>query len=40
VRGQNILDTCYQYHVKDDKNARILNVKIYDKLLDLIARED
>ena len=40
VRGQNILDTCYQYHVQNSRNKRILNVKFYDKIMDLISRED
>ena len=40
VRGHNILDTCYQYHVKNDRNVRILNVKIYDKMIDMLSRED
>ena len=40
VRGQNILDTCYQYHVQNSRNKRILNIKFYDKIMDLISRED
>lgn len=40
ARGQNILDTCYQYHVQNSRNKRVLNVKFYDKFMDLISRED
>lgn len=39
VRGDNNLDTCYQYAVKGDEGTKLLVVKIYDKLLDLLARE-
>ena len=39
VRGENNLDTCYQYAVKDANKNKILNVKIYDKMLDLVARD-
>ena len=40
VRGQNILDTCYQYFVNNQRRKRILCVKIYDKMMDLLSRED
>ena len=40
VRGQNILDTCYQYCVQNERRKRILNVKFYDEMMDLISRED
>ena len=39
VRGDNILDFCYQYAVKDANKRKILNIKIYDKMIDLVARE-
>ena len=37
--GDNILDTCLQYCVMGDKGSKLLNVKFYDKILDLISRE-
>ena len=40
VRGQNILDTCYQYHVLNSRSKKVLNIKFYDKMMDLISRED
>lgn len=39
IRGNNNLDTCYQYAVVDEKNDKLLNVKVYDKFLDLIGRD-
>ena len=39
VKGQNNLDTCYQYEIKDSNKNKILNVKVYDKMIDLVARE-
>ena len=39
VKGQNNLDTCYQYVVKDAYESKLLNVKIYDKMIDLVARD-
>ena len=39
ICGSNHLDTCHQFVVRDEGGTRILNVKIYDKLLDLVARD-
>ena len=35
----NRLDSCYQYHVKEEHGLQLLKVKIYDKVLDLIGRD-
>ena len=37
--GSNNLDTCLQYEVVNNAGEKILNVKFYDKVLDLIARD-
>lgn len=39
VKGDNFLPTCFQYAVKDADGDRLLNVKVYDKILDLCSRE-
>ena len=39
LKGQNNLDTCFQYVVKHATGKQLLNVKIYDKVIDLFARE-
>jgi len=39
IRGDNNLDTCYQYAVVDGQADKLLNVKMYDKTLDLIGRD-
>ena len=39
TRGDNNLSSCYQYAVKDCEGDRLLTVKIYDKMMDLIGRE-
>ena len=39
VKGDNNLDTCYQYVVNDKDNDGILKIKYYDKVVDLVARE-
>ena len=38
-RGDNIRSTCYQYAVSDRAGCKLLVVKFYDKMLDLIGRE-
>ena len=38
-RGDNNLDTCFQYVASDKETKKLLFVKAYDKLIDLIARE-
>ena len=38
-RGDNILDTCFQYAIKDSDGDKLLVIKFYDKMLDLISRE-
>ena len=37
--GVNILDTCWQYEVWNKDEERLLNIKIYDKFIDLVARD-
>lgn len=37
--GDNRLDTCFQYQIKDVSGGKLLNIKIYDKFLDLIGRD-
>ena len=39
IRGGNNLDTCYQYTVLGEENDKLLNIKMYDKTLDLIGRD-
>ena len=39
VRGENNLDTCYQYAVLDGDKETLLKVKVYDKTLDMIGRD-
>ena len=39
VSGSNLLDSCFQYEVKDNKGVKLLNIKAYDKILDLVGRE-
>ena len=38
-RGDNILDSCFQYAVVDEERNKLLNIKMYDKMLDLLSRE-
>ena len=37
--GDNNLDTCLQFKVKDKNKDHFLTVKAYDKMVDLIARD-
>ena len=37
--GENNLDSCKQFQIKDGEHCKIMIVKFYDKLLDLVARE-
>ena len=39
INGDNNLNSCYQYVVKDSDNEKLLTIKIYDKILDLIGRD-
>ena len=39
IRGDNNLDTCYQYAVVDKEKDKLLNIKVYEKTLDLISRD-
>ena len=39
VPGDNNLETCYQYSVVNEQNYKLLNVKFYDKILDMIGRD-
>ena len=38
-RGDNILASCFQYAVHDGDDLKLLQVKIYDKLMDLVGRD-
>ena len=38
-RGDNNLATCYQYAVQDGDRCKVLNIKFYEKIIDLISRE-
>ena len=38
-RGDNIRSTCYQYAVFGGAGCKLLVVKFYDKILELIGRE-
>ena len=39
LSGSNTIASCYQFVVKDLKGAKILTIKLYDKVLDLVGRE-
>ena len=39
IRGNKPLTTCYQYEVKYNHGVKLMAVKIYDKVLDMIGRE-
>jgi hypothetical protein len=39
TKGNNNLDTCFQYRAKDNLGFNVMNVKFYDKVIDLISRE-
>ena len=39
VRGDNNLSTCYQYTVTGAAGCKVLGIKFYDKMMDLIGRE-
>ena len=38
-KGDNNLATCLQYAVLDANDLKILQVKIYDKIMDLVGRD-
>ena len=38
-RGDNILPTCFQYAIKNDEGLKLMTVKIYDKVMDLVSRD-
>ena len=39
TRGSNLLNSCFQYEVRDTLGKKLLNIKVYDKILDLVGRE-
>ena len=39
TRGENCLDTCFQYHVKGASGGVLLNIKVYEKILDLCGKD-
>jgi hypothetical protein len=38
-KGENNLTSCYQYTVDDMSGIKVMNIKFYDKFMDLIGRE-
>ena len=38
-KGSNNLNSCLQFEVKEQDGERLLNIKAYDKFLDLVGRE-
>ena len=38
IHGSNNLATCYQFEVINKEGEKILNIKVYDKILDLVGR--
>lgn len=38
-KGSNLLESCFQYEVREKLGAKLLNIKAYDKILDLVGRE-
>ena len=39
LRGDNILNSCFQYRIKDSDGTNLFVLKFYDKILDLLGRE-
>ena len=39
TKGDNSLNSCCQYAVADAEKTKLLNVKVYDKILDMLGRE-
>lgn len=39
-RGDNIMDSCFQYAIIDEERHKLLNVKVYDKFCDMLSREN
>ena len=39
VSGGNRLETCFQYAVKNEEGEKLLNIKVYDKLLEMMTRD-
>ena len=39
LHGSNNLATCFQYEVVTKDGEKVLNIKFYDKVLDLVARD-
>ena len=39
VNGGNNLDTCFQYAVKNEEGEKLLSIKVYDKLLEMISKD-
>lgn len=38
-KGSNLFESCFQYEVRDSQGSKLLNIKAYDKILDLVGRE-
>ena len=38
-KGDNTIQTCFQYAVMDRNQDKVMTLKIYDKTLDLMSRE-
>ena len=39
TKGDNCLSTCYQFKVADKHHDKLLTVKVYDKVIDLLSRD-
>ena len=39
TKGDNNLETCYQYAILNEEREKVLNIKFYDKMLDLCSRD-
>ena len=39
TRGENSFASCLQFDVKDDCGIKLLTIKVYDKVIDLISHE-
>ena len=39
MRGDNCLETCFQHKILDSDNEKLLQLKTYDKVMDLVGRD-
>ncbi len=40
LNGDNVLNSCFQFKLVDADGIKFMNIKIYDKVLDLIGRDN